>query len=84
MYAIRSYYDVITSDNPGLTSKEQESFFYEVMEDYQDLSPKRKQYEAVKKNDYYNALQVKFAYAMTCHKAQGGQWKNVFIDPGFA
>ncbi|MGQ1788469.1 MULTISPECIES: ATP-dependent DNA helicase [unclassified Saccharicrinis] len=75
--------DALDLDTPGLTQKEQEQFFYKVMEDYSDLSPKRKQYEAVKNNEYYNALQVKFAYAMTCHKAQGGQWKNVFVDPGF-
>ncbi|GAF04060.1 ATP-dependent DNA helicase [Saccharicrinis fermentans] len=75
--------DALSLDTPGLTQKEQEQFFYEVMEDYADLTPKRKQYEAVKSNDYYNALQVKFAYAMTCHKAQGGQWKTVFVDPGF-
>ncbi len=75
--------DVLDLDTPGLNQKEQESFFYHVLEDFKDLSPKSKQYEAVKSSDYYNALQVKFAYAMTCHKAQGGQWKNVFIDPGF-
>ncbi|WP_066627556.1 ATP-dependent DNA helicase [Labilibacter marinus] len=75
--------DALSLDTPGLSQKEQETFFYEVMEDYAELSPKRKQYEAVKNNEYYNALQVKFAYAMTCHKAQGGQWKNVFVDPGF-
>ena len=75
--------DVLTADTPGFTQKEQEAFFYEIMEDYMDLSPKSKQYEAVKNNEYYNALQVKFAYAMTCHKAQGGQWKNVFVDAGF-
>ncbi|SMO36974.1 exodeoxyribonuclease-5 [Saccharicrinis carchari] len=75
--------DVLNLDTPGLSQKEQEQFFYTVMEDYVDLTPKRKQYQAVKNNDYYNALQVKFAYAMTCHKAQGGQWKSVFVDPGF-
>ncbi len=75
--------DVLDLDTPGLNQKEQESFFYHVLEDFMDLSPKSKQYEAVKNSDYYNALQVKFAYAMTCHKAQGGQWKNVFVDPGF-
>jgi len=75
--------DVLNEDTPGLSQKEQEAFFYEVIKDYEDLTPKRKQYEAVKNNEYYNALQVKFAYAMTCHKAQGGQWKVVFIDPGF-
>ena len=75
--------DALSLDTPGLSQKEQETFFYEVMEDYADLTPRRKQYEAVKNNDYYNALQVKFAYAMTCHKAQGGQWKTVFVDPGY-
>ncbi len=75
--------DVLSLDTPGLSQKEQEQFFYTVMEDYADLTPKQKQYQAVKNSDYYNALQVKFAYAMTCHKAQGGQWKNVFVDPGF-
>ncbi len=75
--------DVLDKDTPGLTQKDQEAFFYEIMKDYEDLTPKRKQYEAVKNNEYYNALQVKFAYAMTCHKAQGGQWKIVFVDPGF-
>ena len=53
------------------------------MEDYQDERSRRKQYELVKENPYYNALQVKYAYAMTCHKSQGGQWKAVFIDQGY-
>ncbi len=75
--------DALNADTPGLSQQEQESFFYEVLKDYEELTPKRKQYEAVKNNEYYNALQVKFAYAMTCHKAQGGQWKVVFIDPGY-
>ncbi len=75
--------DVLQMDTAGLSQTVQESFFYEVMEDYADLSPKRKQYEAVKNNEYYNALQVKFAYAMTCHKSQGGQWDVVFVDAGF-
>ncbi len=75
--------DVLQLDSAGLSQQEQEIFFYEIMEDYADLSPKRKQYEAVKANEYYNALQVKFAYAMTCHKSQGGQWDAVFVDAGF-
>jgi exodeoxyribonuclease V len=53
------------------------------MEDYMDIPNKRKRYEQLKTNPWFNALQVKFAYAVTCHKAQGGQWKNVFIDQGF-
>ncbi|WP_068472320.1 ATP-dependent DNA helicase [Saccharicrinis aurantiacus] len=80
---IKLLLDVLQADTPGLTKNDQEGFFYEVMEDYADLKPKQKQYEGVKNNDYYNALQVKYAYAMTCHKAQGGQWKAVFVDPGF-
>ena len=53
------------------------------MEDYAEESNRKKQVEKVINNQYFNALQVKFAYAVTCHKAQGGQWKAVFIDPGF-
>ncbi len=75
--------DVLGLDSPGLTQQDQEKFFYQVMEDYSDLGTRKKQYDAVKANDYYNALQVKFAYAMTCHKSQGGQWKRVFVDPGY-
>ncbi len=75
--------DVLQSDAAGLNRNDQEKFFYNVLEDYSALSTRRKQYEAVKTNEYYNALQVKFAYAMTCHKSQGGQWKRVFIDPGY-
>ena len=47
------------------------------------LKPKYKQYKKVKENEYFNALQVKYAYALTCHKAQGGQWKAVFVDHGY-
>ena len=54
-----------------------------ILEDYQDLPNKAEQYKALLKNEYFNALQIKFAYAITCHKAQGGQWENVFIEQGF-
>ena len=53
------------------------------MEDYADIKNKRDRIKKVKENPYFNALQVKFSYAITCHKAQGGQWKNVFIDHGW-
>lgn len=65
-------------------SYEQNRQLYEaVSEDYADIRSKRERWEKVKENPYYNALQVKFAYALTCHKAQGGQWKAVFVDHGF-
>ena len=54
-------------------------FFEEVMKDYEDL-PVRRKYEELAKNEYFNAIQVKFGYAVTCHKAQGGGWDNVFVE----
>ena len=53
------------------------------MEDYQDIPRKDERMKAVKQDRYFNALQVKFAYAVTCHKAQGGQWSHVYIDQGY-
>jgi len=75
--------DALHTDTAGFSREEQEAFFKTVMEDYQFERSKRKQYEELKKNPYYNALQVKYAYAMTCHKSQGGQWKAIFIDQGY-
>ncbi|MFO8002588.1 MAG: AAA family ATPase [Marinilabilia sp.] len=75
--------DSLSSKGAGLGQEEQQAFFYEVMKDYQDNPDKKKQYDNTRANDFYNALQVKFAYAMTCHKAQGGQWNAVFIDLGY-
>jgi exodeoxyribonuclease-5 len=53
-----------------------------VLSDYIDIKTRRKQYEAVRNDKYFNALQIKFSYAVTCHKAQGGQWNRVFVDQG--
>ena len=65
-------------------SYEQNRQLYEtVSEDYSDIKNKRERWKKIKENPYYNALQVKFAYAITCHKAQGGQWKTVFVDHGY-
>ncbi len=75
--------NALHTDTAGFSKDEQEAFFNKVMEDYQDEKSRRKQYEQVKENPFYNALQVKYAYAMTCHKSQGGQWKAVFIDQGY-
>ena len=57
--------------------------FEELNVDYDHLSNKRERFQAIKEDPYYNALQIKFAYAVTCHKAQGGQWDAVFVDQGY-
>jgi len=72
--------DCLLSDTPALDREHSERLFNEVMAEL--TGDKRERYKALKRNPYYNALQVKFAYAVTCHKAQGGQWRNVFIDMG--
>ena len=72
--------DTISSESPSLTYEESNKLYQAVKEDYADEKSKYKQFLAIKKNIYFNALQVKFSYAMTCHKSQGGQWKTVFIE----
>lgn len=75
--------DTLYSEAPALTSDKQKEFYLEAMRDYDHIQSKREKHEQLKLNPYYNALQVKFAYAITCHKAQGGQWEAVFVDQGF-
>ncbi len=75
--------DTLMSDAPALTREQQESLFRHVWDDYPELTTKRDRMKAVKQDTYFNALQVKYAYAVTCHKAQGGQWQRVFIDQGY-
>jgi exodeoxyribonuclease-5 len=72
--------DTISSESPSLTRDEAQRLFYEVEQDYLDIKSKIKRYNAIRENPHFNAVQVKFSYAVTCHKAQGGQWKAVFID----
>jgi len=72
--------DTLKSESPSLTYEETNKLYQAVREDYVDEKSKYKQFMAIKKNKYFNALQVKFSYAMTCHKSQGGQWKTVFIE----
>ncbi len=74
--------DVLHLDSPSLPADRNKELFYGILEDYQHIKTKRKQYAAVREDRYFNALQIKFAYAVTCHKAQGGQWERVFIDQG--
>jgi exodeoxyribonuclease V len=72
--------DTIRSESPALSQADNNRLFQEVMKDYEDTTNKRKRVEKVKSNPYFNSLQVKFAYALTCHKTQGGQWETVFLD----
>ena len=75
--------DTLYTEAPALPHADQQRFFQEVMKDYDHIANKRAKYNELKTNPYYNALQVKFAYAVTCHKAQGGQWDAVFVDQGY-
>jgi exodeoxyribonuclease V len=75
--------DSLHSETASLSNVQNKDFFYTVLEDYAALKPKKMQYEKVRNNRYFNALQVKYAYAVTCHKSQGGQWKEVFVDAGY-
>ena len=75
--------ETLHSESPSLTREESQQLFNNVMEDYADLATKAERLNAVRANPYYNALQVKFAYALTCHKTQGGQWPVVFIEQGY-
>lgn len=72
--------DTLTSESPSLTYEESNKLYQAVKEDYADEKSKYKQFLAIKKNKFFNSLQVKFSYAMTCHKSQGGQWQTVFIE----
>ena len=75
--------DTLTSEAPALTRDQQEELFNKVMEDYADIPRKADRMKALKEDRYYNALQVKYAYAATCHKAQGGQWAHIYVDQGY-
>ncbi len=74
--------DVLHLDSPALPSDKNKELYQNILADYMNIKNRRKQFEAVRENPYFNALQIKFAYAVTCHKAQGGQWERVFIDQG--
>ena len=74
--------DTLQSDAPALGREQQEQLFQRVWDDYPELTTKRERMKAVREDPYFNALQIKYAYALTCHKAQGGQWQRVFIDQG--
>ena len=75
--------DTLTSEAPALTRDQQETLYNKVLEDYADIPRKADRLKALKEDHYYNALQVKYAYAATCHKAQGGQWAHIYVDQGY-
>ncbi|SDC67257.1 exodeoxyribonuclease-5 [Algoriphagus faecimaris] len=75
--------DTLYSASPSLTREQYRQLYEQVSEDYADIEKKSERLELIRKDPYLNALQVKFAYALTCHKAQGGQWQAVFVDQGY-
>lgn len=75
--------DTLQSEAPALTRQQQEQLFNAVWEDYPEIRDKRERMKRLRQDPYYNALQIKYAYAVTCHKAQGGQWQHVYIDQGY-
>jgi exodeoxyribonuclease-5 len=78
--------DTLQAEAPALTREQQNTLYNNIMEDYASdptLRSKQEKLKALRQDPYYNALQIKYAYAVTCHKAQGGQWTNVFIDQGY-
>lgn len=75
--------EALHSDAPSLSAAESQRLYASVLEDYQDIPVKAERLRRLRNDPYYNALQVKFAYALTCHKTQGGQWPIIFIDQGY-
>lgn len=82
-FEIKILMDTLYSDTTGLSRERSEELFMNILEDYADISTKAGKMKKMKVDPFYNAVQVKFAYAITCHKAQGGEWQNVFLDLGY-
>ena len=75
--------DTLQSESPSLSREESDRLFQSVMEDYAHLTTKKERYQQLRLDPHFNALQIKYAYAVTCHKAQGGQWGCVYLDQGY-
>ena len=82
-FEAKAMLDTLYSDGPGLEKDRTRKFYADVSEDYQQMKGKKHKNDAIREDPFYNALQLKFAHAITCHKAQGGQWKHVYIDQGW-
>lgn len=81
-FQAKVFLDTLHSNTPSLSSEENNTLYHKVKENYMDLKSRKKFKEAIQNDEHLNALQIKFAYALTCHKSQGGQWKAVFVDEG--
>jgi len=81
-FQAKVFLDTLHSNTPSLSGEENNKLYHEVKENYLEIKSRKKFKEAIQNDEYLNALQIKFAYALTCHKSQGGQWKAVFIDEG--
>lgn len=81
--SVTALLDTLQSEASALTREQQEQLFRGVEEDYQDIPLKADRMKAIREDQYFNAVQVKYAYAITCHKAQGGQWEHVYVDQGY-
>ena len=81
--SVKLLLSTIYSDGPGLSDADRNTLFKNIEEDYREIADRNKRIAEVMKNPWYNALHIKFAYAMTCHKTQGGQWPRVFVDQGY-
>jgi exodeoxyribonuclease-5 len=82
-FEVKILLDTLHLETPSMTSAQQKALYHAGAEDYLDLGDRKKIHKAVMSDPYYNALQVKFAYAVTCHKSQGGQWPAVVVDQGY-
>jgi exodeoxyribonuclease-5 len=80
---VRVILDALQSESPSLSPEQSDRLFKGVMDDYAEYSTKKKRMEKLRQDPNYNAVQIKYAYAVTCHKAQGGQWEHVFVDQGW-
>lgn len=80
---IKILLDTLHSDTTGLSQEKTAELFYNILDDYSDISSKAGKMKKMKVDPFYNAVQVKYGYAVTCHKAQGGEWKNIFLDIGY-
>ena len=80
---VRVVLEALTSETPALTREQSDMLYHGVMDDYAEIRSKKERMRKLRLDPNYNALQIKYAYAVTCHKAQGGQWRNVYVDQGW-
>ena len=80
---IKIILDTLQSESPALSKEQSDKLFTSIAENYADIRTKPERLKKIKEDPYFNAIQVKYAYAVTCHKAQGGQWSNIFLDTGY-